>query len=140
MSDHNPYANAHPVGGAKWSDSEDTKMKEMLAAGAQRQEIADALPGRSLHAVKSHMRYLKTPWAVLAEENRVQRLKRERPKYERRTHRNHVLSEESRIVVPPEVIEERNQRCMAPQTLTGWRMGDPPVGFSALERRHAATQ
>lgn len=137
---HDPYANAHPVGGAQWSAEEDAKLSEMLAAGAIRQEIADAMPGRSLSAVKSRIRYKRTPWAQLTEENRVARLKRDRPKYVRTTHRNHVISEEMRVVVPPEVIEERNQRYMAPQDITGWICGDPPRGFSALERRHAANQ
>lgn len=39
------------------------------------------------------------------------------------------------IIVPPEVIEDRNRRLMADRDLTAALMGDPPRGYSALERR-----
>lgn len=39
------------------------------------------------------------------------------------------------IVVPDEVIAEAARRAAAPRSLTGIVMGDPPIGFSALERR-----
>lgn len=40
------------------------------------------------------------------------------------------------IKVPPEVWEDRNRRLMAqPRDLSGALFNDPPIGFSALERR-----
>jgi len=36
---------------------------------------------------------------------------------------------------PDHVFEDRNRRLMAPRDLTGTFFGDPPKGFSALERR-----
>ena len=35
----------------------------------------------------------------------------------------------------PELLEDAARRLLAPRTLTGEIMGDPPVGYSALERR-----
>jgi hypothetical protein len=103
-------------------------MTDMLAAGATRQEISDALPGRTLHSVKSRITYNRTPWAELAEENRRKQRARVKPKYQRKTTRNHVVSELVNIVVPKAVIEERNLRCMAPRSLTAILMGDPEPG------------
>lgn len=42
---------------------------------------------------------------------------------------------EASPVVPPQVIHEAVQRMTAPRDLTGVICGDPPKGFSALERR-----
>src|SRR6185312_7352486 len=35
----------------------------------------------------------------------------------------------------PGLFEERDRRLAAPKTLSGWLLGDPPVGFSALDRK-----
>jgi hypothetical protein len=37
--------------------------------------------------------------------------------------------------IPSEVIEAAVRRATAPRSLTAILMGDPPAGFSALERR-----
>jgi hypothetical protein len=39
------------------------------------------------------------------------------------------------VNVPPDRWEDRDRRLSAPQTLTGVMFGDPPIGFSALDRR-----
>lgn len=39
--------------------------------------------------------------------------------------------------IPEEVIVERVQRATAARTLTGFVFGDPPLGFSALDKREA---
>lgn len=41
------------------------------------------------------------------------------------------------LVVPPEVIEDRVKRLMAPRSLTAFLMGDPAPHQSALSRRGA---
>jgi hypothetical protein len=40
-----------------------------------------------------------------------------------------------RLVVPDSVLAERNARLAAPKTLTGIYCNDPPLGFSALDRK-----
>jgi hypothetical protein len=39
--------------------------------------------------------------------------------------------------IPEAVIVERVQRATAARTLTGFVFGDPPLGFSALDKREA---
>lgn len=39
--------------------------------------------------------------------------------------------------IPEEVIVERVKRATAARTLTGFVFGDPPLGFSALDKREA---
>lgn len=40
-----------------------------------------------------------------------------------------------RVHIPPEVVAEAVRRSSAPVTITGFVMGDPPIGYSALDRR-----
>jgi hypothetical protein len=42
---------------------------------------------------------------------------------------------EAAPIIPPTVIEEAVKRMAAPRDLTGVICGDPPKGYSALERR-----
>lgn len=41
-----------------------------------------------------------------------------------------------RVVVPDTVAADAARRAIAPITVTGFVMGDPPIGFSALDRRN----
>ena len=45
------------------------------------------------------------------------------------------MGAESPSYIPPEVIEEAVKRLSAPRDVTQAICGDPPKGFSALERR-----
>lgn len=40
-----------------------------------------------------------------------------------------------KVDAPPELIEEAARRAKAPRSITASIMGDPPPGFSALDRR-----
>jgi hypothetical protein len=41
------------------------------------------------------------------------------------------------MMIPREVFDERDRRQAAPLTVTGFVLGDPPIGFSALDRKMA---
>lgn len=42
-----------------------------------------------------------------------------------------------RMVVPNDVAADAARRALAPVTITGFVMGDPPIGFSALDQRNS---
>ena len=113
---HNPFANAHPVGGRPWTNEEDATVARMLQEGFRLQQAADAI-GRTLYAVQSRLRFLNN----------------DRPKRARKTGRNHVCSESVNVIIPPEVEADRARRYMAPRSLTAILMGDPP--FPAARER-----
>lgn len=51
--------------------------------------------------------------------------------------RESIGARRDRVVIPDDVAEERNRRLAAPhRNLTALFAGDPPVGYSALERSH----
>jgi hypothetical protein len=41
----------------------------------------------------------------------------------------------AKIEVPDDVLIERNARYSAPRTISASLLGDPPAGFSALDRK-----
>jgi hypothetical protein len=119
----------------RWTAAELETLNKMYLAGNSRQQIADAL-GSSLERVKHRLRWEMTDGGM-----RDQRRKRS---YARRLQRN---KDERKANTPyacvssgprptSDLIELRDQRYAAPmRDLTALYMGDPPVGYSALERR-----
>jgi len=95
-----------------WTDEE----TRMLDGGKTAPEIAVIL-GRSLESVKCKIRYRRVS-TIRAEIDEV------RPA--------------ARALVPPECIAERERRHAAPRDLTAIFMGDPPKGYSALDRKLGA--
>ena len=58
MSDHRPYANAHPVGGVPWTSVQDDTVRAMLKDCHTNEAISEAL-GRTMPAIKARIRWLK---------------------------------------------------------------------------------
>jgi hypothetical protein len=119
----------------RWTDEELQLLNKMYLAGDSRKMIAEAL-GSTLERVKHRLR-----WEMTNGDMREQRRKRS---YMRRLQR---CKDERKAAVPyscvsagprpvPQMIDDRDQRSAAPaRDLTALYMGDPPVGYSALERR-----
>jgi hypothetical protein len=117
---HNPYWNAHPVGGRPWTQEERSTVVEMLAEGKSPAEIAARI-NRTKHAVRSHIQYQNCD---KAEKQRRQNERRERA---RSKFRNQINGENPFVKeeIPAHVIEDRNRRLAAPRSLTSMLMGDP---------------
>lgn len=115
------------MNGRPWTPHEDATLLEMRAAGEKTSVIADKLY-RGMAAVKNRERYIKmTPEQHEARAIDKRSVRRERGEVTQFT--------DVRAEVPPEVWEERNRRLAATHTLTGSFFKDPPVGFSALDRK-----
>ncbi len=116
-----------------WTDEEIAALRRLRAAGVTMQEIAVAL-GRTLHMVKGR---------CMVESGTQKRLRAIRRKQERKNAEiktimpRAFLDKPGERAVPAEhQIEERNARIAAPfRGFTGAFMGDPRVGYSALDRR-----
>lgn len=119
--------------GRLWTDEETTILREMMGAARDVSEIMARL-GRSKHSIKERWR-----WINRTEEDRVRRQKQINLN---RHMRNNCIAGvgASRLVsyreIPEEVTIIRAARLNAgPQSLTGAFFGDPPRGFSALDRK-----
>lgn len=117
-----------------WSSAEVEKLQTLMSLGMRRADIAEAL-GRTQKSIDGKVQYLS-----LSDEQRDERrraLRRRRMREAKESPRIHVNAQ---VVVSSrpthDVIVERARRSDAPfRDLTAAIFGDPPVGYSALERR-----
>lgn len=116
---------------AKWSPEDLETLKRLLREGKTHAQIACVL-NISVERVKN-----RVCWDNLSgwqREKRLQANNRRRLGGRTLTYRrsdNPTTASKPK----PEVLEEAARRMSAPRTLTGAIMGDPPIGYSALERR-----
>lgn len=126
--------------GTDWSEAETATVLEMRAAGYSFPEIASKLPGRSASGVNA--RYL---WLTMTEEQHRARRARIN-EWRKREHLNcvHTPRQQRERVEPryepsAELLAERDERYrLSPRSLTAFLCGDPPPGYSALDRRRSA--
>jgi hypothetical protein len=92
--------------------------------------------GESWHAAsKAVGRAYWTVRRALDPQAREHRYQTEWSRREQRKSPGHEASR--RPVVPPEVEADRDRRLSIPRSLTAEFFGDPPKGYSALDRRSA---
>lgn len=117
----------------KWSPDELETLHRMLAEKKTPKEIAKAL-GCVRARVDGRIRAeRKTP------EQRLAEAKRKAEWFKHRTRvRSYRESTVSSSRPPSELLEEAKLRAMAPRSLTAEFFGDPPQGYSELDRRQGA--
>lgn len=120
-----------------WTPEEDAVLRQMKAQGAAFRKIA-AEVGRTWCSTVHRWRLLN-----IKDEERESRSARARTYRAERRRRDSGYKERGAdivrpLVVPDEVFVERNERLSTPRSLTGAICGDPPPGYSALDRRQEA--
>ena len=100
--------------------------------------IAAEMPGRSLHSCRQRYKWLSADDAGKKAIRTIQREKRQLA-FEASGKRKIPPRANSLSVMPLEVFVDRAARQAAPRTITGMLCGDPPQGFSALDRREVRT-
>jgi len=116
-----------------WTEQEDTTLRDMKARGAINEEIGAVLHKGRCAVSKRRVFLNATP-----EEQQTRRKKRAAYKrYERAVYSCRINAGPKPVEDPrasAEALAFRDARLLAPRTLTGWLCGDPPIGFSALDR------
>lgn len=85
---------------------------------------------RTKQAARAHLKYVSRP-EVRARKNAQKAALR----LERKANPLPKVDISAAIFVPDQVRADAVRRASAPRSLTGIICGDPPIGFSALERR-----
>jgi hypothetical protein len=119
-----------------WTAEQDAKLAELVAAGLSWEEIGPHFDLKR-DAVRKHWREMNE-----TTEDRAERLERRRLYMAEAKRKAGVISETDlpsrrMFVVPSDVLAAREARIAAPLTITGMICGDPPIGFSALDRKQA---
>jgi len=150
--------------GLPWSDEECLKVQALAAEGKSLEEIGEIM-GRKPGAVRTKLKRLRpgeslkrVSWtkediALLVNLKENARLgwseiaiRLGRPSgtcYSKYQYLRHVGKTGPRIqasngmMIPKEVFDDRDRRQSAPITVTGFVLGDPPIGYSALDRKMA---
>jgi len=114
--------------GRRWTAEEDQLLRNLIGSGQSLKEAAPLL-GRPYHSTKEHWR-----WINMTVEQRMERANRLRMSGPSGIIRR-VDENSTRGATPSHLFEERDRRLSADRSLTCRLMGDPPPGFSALDRR-----
>lgn len=117
----------------RWSDEETLRLQQLVESGADQQSISREL-GRSERAVRHRI-----SWLTMTPEQKQRQANYER---NRRRNQNKTSSKDAgikfndyRAVVPSAVLAEREHRInLEYRSITAAVFGDPPIGYSALER------
>lgn len=114
-----------------WTDEETKVLVRMKAAGNSYDEIARGLGRKNLSVQE------RWYWINMSEAKRAAR--RTRMNVQRREKRSAESTDIKwavvKQVVPDYLFIDRERRLAAQRTITGFLCGDPPPGFSALDRK-----
>ncbi len=106
----------------------------MQASGFSEQYICLAL-NRTLHSIKERSRWInQTEEQRQRRRNRINALRYKRDSQVGTLRTNIVRNA---TVIDKTILLDRERRMLAPRTLTGMILGDPPQGYSALDRKRA---
>ena len=117
-----------------WSDEDTAKARELLAQGATDQQFLRSI-NRTKAAAHARIKWLDNPGYRDGATTRS-RKSRNNNKYKNEEIRSHPTRVRD---IPDHVIADAAKRAEAPRTITGWLMGDPCMGQSALDRREQRT-
>lgn len=115
----------------RWTDEEWAQAKQLLDQGYAVKNVAK-ITGRTVRQVCS-----KKQWMLMSAEDRERKALQ---KALRRSEQGEVLKinrADDAISIPEDRVADRNARVMADRSLTAFVFGDPPPGWSALDRRGA---
>jgi hypothetical protein len=121
-----------------WTEQEDAILREKRQQGVEFKYIAASMPGRSLHSCRQRYKWLSADDDGKKSMRAVQREKRQLA-FEASGKRKIPPRANSLSVMPLQVFVDRAARAAAPRTITQVLFGDPPQGFSALDRREVRT-
>ena len=118
--------------GRRWTAEEDQALRSLIVSGLSLKQAAPVL-GRPYHSTKEHWR-----WINMTVEQKMERAARLRqPRLNASGIIRRVDENSTRAIAPSYIFEERDRRLLAERSITCQLMGDPPPGFSALDRRRA---
>jgi hypothetical protein len=112
-----------------WTAEQDAQLLKLRDEKMPYKEIA-ALMARSVDALDTRYRYItKSDPERRIEMDRKNIMRRENRKI---TFRNYPTDP---ATVPDQVLQDRNARITTPKTITAMLLGDPPPGWSSLDRK-----
>jgi hypothetical protein len=119
----------------RWATEETKRLSELVAAGCGRDEIA-ALLGRTPGAIEARLRWLQLSETARLRSNAGKVVREAKIRAGELERRNYVHNTRGSPRVPEQLAADREARYSAPLSISGFVLGDPPAGYSALDRKH----
>lgn len=107
-----------------WTPEQTQLARELFARRATEAEFRNAI-GRSREAAREHVKWKDDP-----DHREMRNIARAGRRATARGYRSAEI-----VGVPERLRHEANERASAPQTLTGFVFGDPPIGYRAIDRK-----
>jgi hypothetical protein len=118
----------------KWTDEETGQLLELMKTHGRNFKVIGHLLKRSPQSCEHRWRLtLLTPEQV-QERTALDRIRQAAMRAKYMARQGQVPE---KVEVPDDVLAERNIRLSAPRTTSAIVLGDPPIGFSALDRKRA---
>lgn len=115
----------------RWTDEEWARAEQLLADGCAVKAVAIML-GRTVREVCS-----KKQWMQMSADQRERKALQKQQRRAEQKEGVTINRAEIKIFAPEDAVADRNARMMADRSLTAFVFGDPPPGWSALDRRMA---
>jgi hypothetical protein len=119
---------------SEWTAEDDAQLLMLRAEKKPYKEIS-AIMGRTVNALDGRYRYIKKSEA--ARRSEMERKNEMRRENRRAAFRNYPTDP---ATVPDDVLQDRNARITTPKTITAILLGDPPPGWSSLDRKRQGVQ
>lgn len=120
-----------------WSAEDWQRVQDMLKDGKTPLQIGASV-GRTAHQVRSKIQWERTPEQKREERRLLINARRNASGEYKSTPRPHGYVAGHRPA--PGMLEEAQRRLYAPRTISQMLMGDPPPGYSALDRKQRDEQ
>jgi predicted nucleotidyltransferase len=115
----------------RWTDEEWARAEQLLTEGYAIKTVATML-GRTVREVCS-----KKQWMQMSADKRERKALQKQQRRAEQKEGVKINRAEFKIYVPEDAVADRNARVAADRSLTAFVFGDPPPGWSALDRRTA---
>lgn len=99
--------------GERWTKEDETRLEELLRQFVKPRDIA-AILGKKPRSIYNKIQYMRNPVLSI----KIEPSLRPEPS--------------------PDLLDDRDRRAMAGRSLTAYLLGDPPRGWSALDKRQEA--
>lgn len=119
----------------RFTPEEDTMIEKLVAAGFSPPTIAKKLARKMKRTPLSIMGRIY--WQRLSAEKKSVKAAKVRVRRRERCPSNRASRAVLQIEIPADVLDDRECRMSAPRTITASVLGDPPPGYSALDRKQS---
>lgn len=121
------------MSGERWTDAETAKARQLIAEDIGEREFFQIMK-RSKATAKLRLKYLDDPAFRL---RALDNARQNRKDYRRRVASSCITHNRATVHAdaPEDVRRAAAMRLTAARSITAWVFGDPPPGFSALDRR-----